>query len=189
MRAQHCREDRPGVRHQRDGPGRDRVALEEADRPDTPCRVDETHAAAPADLQAFGGVDQLVAEAVGAAEYDRAGVAPGGSEPDLLDQRRVRDAEQDQVHGFGQVGERREAGLAQHRRTAGVHEEDLVRRGCAEPRWSSASRTSRAGRSRRRPRPSGPRASAQPRTDEGVTAGGPFSWWSLPSPVVCVPLS
>ena len=114
VRAQQCREDRPGVGHERDRPGRQRVTLEVADGPDAGGGVHEPHAAATHHRHLAGRLDDLRLDAVRRAVDDRARVTPGCGDREGRCQGRVRDAEQHQVDRLRDVVKRRHARLPEH---------------------------------------------------------------------------
>ncbi len=120
--AQHGREDRARVRHQRDRPHRQRVALEVADRPHPGGEVDEAHAAATDHRHLARRRDHLVLDAVRRAVDDRAGVTASGRRGERRRERGVRDPQQHQVHRLRYVVQGRHAGVPQHRRATGVHQ-------------------------------------------------------------------
>ena len=164
--AQQRREHRAGVGDQRDRPGRQRVALEVADRPDagracrrSPCTRRRT---APSRRPPR----PRRPDAVRRAEDDAPRRRPARTRARAVGASAASGTPSStRSTGSGYVGQGRHAGPAQHAGAGRVHQVDpLVARGCAAPRSSAASRTSPAGRWRRRrpptARPSSPAAGA-----------------------------
>ena len=135
-------EHRPRVRDQRDRPGGERVRLDVTHRAQAVGHVDEAHAARPADRHARPAgrgsqpgpqarrlarwpARRLAGQLVRAAEQHRRTVAPVSRQGQLLLHGRIRDAQQDQVHRPGQVGEGGVAGPARDLFVTRVDQIDL----------------------------------------------------------------
>ena len=174
-RAQQRREHRPRVGDQGDRPGRQRVALEVADRAHAAGDVDEAHAAGAAHLQPVGRGDQLVAHArARRRRRPRRRRRAAGGQP----RAGRRSAASGTPSSTRSTGSGTSASDGRHGRPSTVAYRGLTRctrverRGCAAPRWSSASRSesgSLAGADDR-DRPA-PRASGQPRADRRQGVG------------------
>ena len=130
--AQHRREHRPRVRHQRDRPDGHRLALEVADRAHPGGEVDEAHAAAAHQRHLAGGRDHVLLHAVRRPVDDGAGVTAGRGDLERRRQRRVGDAQQHQVDRLRHVGQGRDAGPAQHLPPGRVHEMDAGQPGAPQ---------------------------------------------------------
>ena len=127
-RAQQRREHRPGVRDQGDRPGRHRVGLEVPHRAQAAGHVHEPHASGPAHGHARvrGDRGQPVPQPRPAVSVE--GVSEDNGRTDLgacgqdqlILQRGVGHREQDQIHGFGHLGQVRQAGHAADLGVAGV---------------------------------------------------------------------
>jgi hypothetical protein len=117
------------VRDQRDRSGGQVLGLDVADRSQAPGHVDEAHAAAAADRQpglarrrSDGSPQRTAARCLAdhAAEDHRGPVTALRGQRDLLVQRHIRHAEQDQVDRLLDVGQRRDAGPALDHGVVGV---------------------------------------------------------------------